>query len=647
MLGYGMSMTDDATQNALMTLAFSVHSNPGAYALIIGSGVSVPSGIPTAWGVRKELARRVAIVNGEDPGTLEDPIAWYQRRYGGDAEYQELLQELAHTQTERKNLLQGFFEPTPEDVQAGRKKPTAAHHAIAQLALSGHIRVILTLNFDHLIEQALRDVGLSPIVLATPADFKGREPLHTPGVRVIHLHGEYLNPTSMLNTNDELGNYTPETQEILENVIRDYGLIIAGWSATYDPGLREAIARQHPRYTMAWIAPHGLTNEAERLCINQRGITLATSADDAFGRLNDAVTALHARQARHHLTVPAAIETAKRDLMGATVAIGVHDTFKTALDDLHRHDYFTPENHARLESTVPYAQALGVLEEKSKLPVALTAVLAYWGRSTTMNWWLNAIPRLAEALPGAGQERWSHIRRLPAGAMFYAAGIALTAAENWSHLAELLRLPGVDKDRPLSHTLDGARLYGEKGLEPRLYEWLNPILKDALTLSSPELEEAWQLFEIFRLGNTLREQSNFDRLTNQIRNQLQVVRNGGEYLNTASANQLLQESSAALAQSVRLYAPHLLTRETGINRFTVPVADRLIAELDRTHKDSTDPRATVLRTDIPALAEIVRAVNTAAGNRGRDIALDALDRHRPESLVAVWLDHSHAPQRGH
>lgn len=47
-----------------MSLSFSVEANQGVYALLLGSGISYSSGIPTGWGVLKELCRRIMLVDG-------------------------------------------------------------------------------------------------------------------------------------------------------------------------------------------------------------------------------------------------------------------------------------------------------------------------------------------------------------------------------------------------------------------------------------------------------------------------------------------------------------------------------------------------------------------------------------------------------
>jgi hypothetical protein len=49
----------------LVSLAFSLHTNRGAYALLLGSGVSRAAGIPTGWEVVLDLTERVAQLEGE------------------------------------------------------------------------------------------------------------------------------------------------------------------------------------------------------------------------------------------------------------------------------------------------------------------------------------------------------------------------------------------------------------------------------------------------------------------------------------------------------------------------------------------------------------------------------------------------------
>ncbi len=64
----------------LVSLAFSVQSNKGVYALLLGSGVSSSAQIPTGWDIVLDLIRKLAILEGEycEP----DPAAWYNDKSG-------------------------------------------------------------------------------------------------------------------------------------------------------------------------------------------------------------------------------------------------------------------------------------------------------------------------------------------------------------------------------------------------------------------------------------------------------------------------------------------------------------------------------------------------------------------------------------
>ncbi|WP_416960788.1 hypothetical protein [Streptomyces sp. Agncl-13] len=59
------------------------------------------------------------------------------------------------------------------------------------------------------MENALRELGIEPHVVANADDAAGLAPLHTLTCLVVHVHGDYLRPTTMLNTPEELDHYAP------------------------------------------------------------------------------------------------------------------------------------------------------------------------------------------------------------------------------------------------------------------------------------------------------------------------------------------------------------------------------------------------------------------------------------------------------
>jgi hypothetical protein len=106
------------------TLAVSVHSQPGVYALLLGSGASTAVGVPTGWGVVQQLIDRVRVAAGESvaDGDAIDPELWWSEH--GDGQplgYSNLLHSLAPTPGARRAHLASFFEPTEDEREAGIK----------------------------------------------------------------------------------------------------------------------------------------------------------------------------------------------------------------------------------------------------------------------------------------------------------------------------------------------------------------------------------------------------------------------------------------------------------------------------------------------------------------------------------------------
>ena len=264
----------------MVSLAFALQSNRGAYAALVGSGVSVGAGIPTGWQVTLDLISKVARVLGEDAG--DDVAGWYQQRFGEEPDYSKLLDTLARSPAERSALLRSYFEPTAEERARGVKVPGAAHTALADLAASGHVRLFVTTNFDRLIEQALEAAGVTPRVLSTPDSILGSPPLSQAGCTVLKLHGDYMD-TRIKNTPAELDSYEEVVDALLDRIIDEHGFIVCGWSAAWDAALRRAFERTKSRqYTTYWadVVPPG--EHASRLIELLHGEFVQVKGADAF-----------------------------------------------------------------------------------------------------------------------------------------------------------------------------------------------------------------------------------------------------------------------------------------------------------------------------------------------------------------------------
>lgn len=189
----------------LISLSFKIYKNPGVFALFLGSGMSRSAGIPTGWEIMIDLINKLQILNHTGS---EDPLEWFERFYGTSADYSHIIEQITSTQEERINLLKEYFEPSEEEFNQKIKAPTKAHEAIADLVKSGYFKVIVTTNFDRLLEKALTNIGIEPIVISHTSHIENTIPLIHNKVTIVKINGDYL-ATTFLNIKKELESYDP------------------------------------------------------------------------------------------------------------------------------------------------------------------------------------------------------------------------------------------------------------------------------------------------------------------------------------------------------------------------------------------------------------------------------------------------------
>jgi hypothetical protein len=244
--------------------------------------MSSAAGVPTGWQIVQDLIRKIALAEGINPNEVEDaPEVWWAMQGRPDPRYDTLLTALASTDSARQSLLRSYFETGPDGINHSR--PTNGHYALAALAARGLVRVIITTNFDRLIERALDEEGVAPQVISSPSALAGMTPLVHAQTTVIKLHGDYLSP-GLRNAPEELASYPDEQRAFLSRVIDEYGLIVVGWSAEYDTALVDAIeASPSRRYPTYWATFEGSISEpASRLIAERRACVIDTGGADEF-----------------------------------------------------------------------------------------------------------------------------------------------------------------------------------------------------------------------------------------------------------------------------------------------------------------------------------------------------------------------------
>ena len=276
----------------LTTLAFSMYSNKGAYALLLGSGISRSAHIPSGWEVEEKLIQKIGISQGV--AESEDWHQWYKDCYQQPASYSALLEEIVKTSTERVQLMKSFFEPTDEEKEVGWKTPTKAHLSIARLAKKGYVRAILTTNFDHLLEKAFELEGVTPQIISHEGAISQATPIvHSKIPTIIKINGDYID-CQFRNTTEELDEYPGQMKLYLHRIFEDYGLITCGWSGEWDKGLISIINNAaHSRYN-SFFAYIGEPNDSlKTLSQNRLGELMPIeSADNLFSELYEQIMAL-------------------------------------------------------------------------------------------------------------------------------------------------------------------------------------------------------------------------------------------------------------------------------------------------------------------------------------------------------------------
>lgn len=403
---------------------------------MVGSGVSHAAGIPTGWEITCDLIRKVAISKGEQ---IEgDPGEWYERSYNKPPDYSDLLEELAKTPDERRALLSSYFEPTKEERERGLKLPSRAHRAIAELVHLGYVRVILTTNFDRLLQTALSERGIEPTMIYTNEQVSGFSSLWSVRCLVWKIHGDYRD-SRILNTESELKEYPEEINRLLDRILGEFGLIVCGWSAKWDIALRKALERStNHRFTTFWAYKGALEEEASRL-ISLRGATQIpiSDADSFFEDLLTKVQAVEALGRNHPIL---AKEEVKLYLAEHRYRIRLHDLISLEIQETKERIVSAnfPTNCSFVAGE--YCRRRKAYQTMSDSLLSMLLPLAYHDPGQHTKLLIRAIESLGplSLMSIAYSSEYELLRFYPALRCFYGAGLAALANQRWKNLVALL-----------------------------------------------------------------------------------------------------------------------------------------------------------------------------------------------------------------
>jgi hypothetical protein len=489
--------------------------------------------IPTGWEIVSDLIRHVAKATGKDCGS--DPTEWYRKEYGKEPDYSELLEALSKSPATRSTILRKYFEPTEDERERGDKIPKAAHKAIAELVAAGYVRVIVTTNFDRLLEQALQEKGIAATVISTPDQAEGALPLAHSNCTIIKVNGDYLD-TRIRNTTTELMAYDKRFDNLLDRVFDEYGLVICGWSATWDVALRTALERcKNRRFSTFWSTVGGLSDPAKRV-VKARDAELIeiTDADSFFQNLWAKVSAIVDFDTPHPLSAALASAMLKRYLVDPNQRIKLYDlisgeTEKVCNELTHKNFPGEPIPSSAVAQE-EFVKRVHRYEGLTQVLAALFATGCYWGELGQENHWVKSLERIANAIDfQGGWSVWNELRFYPALLLLYAGGLAAVASGRYYILEALLAKPrykGNEGAASLYEKLFPERIITNNGLartlltpdrrgrvSPRneyneyLHGYFRSTLRELLPLDS-EYDEVFDRFEFLLCANYVHRKRN-------------------------------------------------------------------------------------------------------------------------------------------
>ena len=423
-------------------LAFSIYENRGIYALLIGSGLSRAAEVPTGWKITIDLIRRIAMAQGEKEQV--DWVSWYRTTTGNEPDYSTLLGQLGSSSEERRSILESYIEPSDEDREAGRKISTAAHYAIADLVSAGYVRVIITTNFDRLIENALRERGVEPTVISSEDALEGAELITHAGCFLFKMHGDYKD-IRVRNTDAELSGYPDKYNELLDRIFDEYGLIVCGWSGEWDHALRAAILRNPARrYSMFWATRSEPSDSAAALIAHRNALVVSIpDADSFFTQLHNNVETLAQTHRENPQSIELLVNSTKRHLSRPEHQIQLDELLdsktESLLEKLDSSELSMPGDWSGEE----FNRRIATYEAATEPLARMVGVLGRWGNDSEFT---NLIEIVRSVYFRTGQARgglpvWLDLHTYPAVLLVTAYGIGLVRSKRWATLHRLLSEP--------------------------------------------------------------------------------------------------------------------------------------------------------------------------------------------------------------
>ncbi|QNK47579.1 SIR2 family protein [Brevibacterium sp. PAMC23299] len=498
-----------------LSLGLSMKSNKGVFAVFLGSGVSYSAGIKTGWGIVEELCMQLQFIEEGQENTL-NPIDWYEKTYGELPRYDVILELLGKTTSERNAILERYFIPTKEEAEDGIKTPTKAHRSIAKLVKKGYIKVILTTNFDRLMEHALDEEHVNYQVLHDESGINGMKPYVHSECTVIKINGDFKD-IRFKNIEAELSLYPERVVELLESIFEEFGLIISGWSADWDTALKTIIKSvKSRRYSWYWHSLKAEVTSGGRELIGHREASLIVDSDGAdsfFSKLLDNVEAIEKLEIVNDLDYNTVIAKVK-SYISTDREIDLQDLIMHEVKRIKEFILSVSVNDRSLFEEEKLFSILKLYEQETKNLAGIIATISYYGKKKFyQDLIISTLQSLTDNFHSSGGfEELVDTQQLPLSIVLYASGIGAVLKKDYDQLNNIFVEPIIQNDlyrgrnisfveistpiKPLTNQLKRTTQYERKYLPASdyMFEIMEPIFNH-LVFSTKEYDYSFDIFE--------------------------------------------------------------------------------------------------------------------------------------------------------
>ncbi|WOX55855.1 MULTISPECIES: SIR2 family protein [unclassified Methanoculleus] len=449
----------------VVPVAYAMHASPKRYALLIGAGISVAAGLPTASDVSGNMILAVARGRGEkvERGEKNEVcLAWFEETFGEPATFQRLMKELGISEGNRKDGLKKFISRTDENGDPIPGAPTAAHRAVVRLVKSGTVSLVITTNFDTLMEEALKAEFVPYEVITEESDVRQMS-VFPDRCRVLKVNGDFERGTLRI-TPEDLKHYPPAMEDYLKRIFGEYGLVVCGWSGEFDTHLIQILCAEEilRRYPVFWCRRNGGSVPRE-VCraLMPNGIVI-DDADDFFTVLETVVERFSRFEPRTTLTAAAAVRKVKDALRQTKPELVLPDLINEETDRVLA--FLADESRYQadvIDSKGFYTATLTGIEGAAAPLAAMVATVAQYDDGSFADLVSNTIERLINVSPvtpeiseiqNKGQktvsdyiERLLRLRYYPALLVIYASGIAAVHTRHFNTLEAIVRKPMISR----------------------------------------------------------------------------------------------------------------------------------------------------------------------------------------------------------